>query len=56
MGDIVLPRSPIRLSEFDTVPVSFFPEPGANADEVLKDWLGLGEAEIEDLRKEAVIQ
>jgi crotonobetainyl-CoA:carnitine CoA-transferase CaiB-like acyl-CoA transferase len=55
MGDIVLPRAPIRLSEFDAVPLEFFPEPGANAGEVLRDWLGLGEDEIADLRQEAVI-
>jgi len=55
MGEIVLPRTPIRLSDYETVPLEFFPEPGADADRVLRDWLGLSETEIAALHDEKVI-
>lgn len=55
MGDIVLPRAPIRLSDYETVPLEFFPEPGADADRVLRDWLGLSETEVAALHDAKVI-
>ena len=55
MGEIVLPRAPIRLSDYTCAEVAFFPEAGANGAEVLRDWLGLGEAEIAELEKDRVI-
>lgn len=55
LGEIVLPSAPIRLSEYETTPLEFFPEPGADADAVLKDWLGMSEADIAGLRADKVI-
>jgi len=55
MGEIVLARPPIRLSEYDAPEIEFFPEPGADADAVLEEWLGLGPAEIARLRDGRVI-
>ena len=55
IGDIVLPSSPIRLSEFPPVPLEFFHEPGADNEDVLVDWLGMGDAAIAALAEEKVI-
>ena len=55
IGDVVLPSSPIRLSEFPPVPLAFFHEPGADNAEVLSDWLGMEAAEIAALAEEKVI-
>lgn len=55
IGDIILPSSPIRLSEFPPVPLEFFHEPGADNEAVLAEWLGLGADEIAALAAEKVI-
>jgi crotonobetainyl-CoA:carnitine CoA-transferase CaiB-like acyl-CoA transferase len=55
MGEIVLPAAPIRLSEYPAGEVSFFPGIGANNADVLRDWLGLSDAEIAGLSEEKVI-
>jgi len=55
IGDIVLPSSPIRLSEFPPVPIEFFHEPGADNADVLADWLGMDEAAITALVEEKII-
>lgn len=55
MGDVILPSSPIRLSEFAPSPIEFFHEPGADNAAVLSDWLGMSEADIESLAAEKVI-
>ena len=55
MGEIVLARSPIRLSDYEQAALAFFPAPGANSAEVLGDWLGLGEAEVASLSEDGVI-
>ena len=55
IGDIVLPSSPIRLSEFPPVPLEFFHEPGADNAEVLADWIGMGADEVAALAKEGVV-
>lgn len=55
IGDVILPSSPIRLSEFPPVPLEFFHEPGADNAEVLGDWLGLGADEVAALAEEKVI-
>ena len=55
MGEIVLPRAPIRLSEHPAPDLAFFPEAGANGAEVLRDWLGLSDAEIAGLKEDRVI-
>ena len=55
IGEIVLPSSPIRLSEFPPEAIEFFHEAGADNAEVLGDWLGMDAAEIEALTTEKVI-
>lgn len=55
MGEVILPSSPIRLSEFPPTPLEFFPEIGGNSAEILSDWLGMSEAEIESLAADKVI-
>jgi len=55
IGDVVLPSSPIRLSEFPPVPLEFFHEPGADNADVLADWLGMDDAAISSLAEEKVI-
>jgi CoA:oxalate CoA-transferase len=55
LGDIVLPSSPIHMSDFETCDIEFFPEVGRDNDSVFADWLGLDAAEIASLAKERVI-
>jgi crotonobetainyl-CoA:carnitine CoA-transferase CaiB-like acyl-CoA transferase len=55
MGEIVLPSSPIRYSEYDRHEVVFFPEPGADNTSVYGDQLGLDEKELDSLRVAGVI-
>lgn len=55
MGDVVLPSSPIRFSEYEASALSFFPELGANGAEALKEWLSMSEAEIQALADDDVI-
>jgi CoA:oxalate CoA-transferase len=55
MGDVILPSSPLRLLEYETSPLQFFPEPGADSAAVLSDWLGLDEAAVAALKGEGVI-
>jgi CoA:oxalate CoA-transferase len=55
MGEIVLPRSPIGLSDYEQSELAFFPDTGANSIEVLGDWLGLSEAEIAGLSEDGVM-
>ncbi len=55
MGDIVLPSAPIRLSSYATEDVRFFPGIGADNADVLREWLDMNDAEIEDLAAGKVI-
>jgi len=55
MGDIVLPNSPIRFSDFDSSEVRFFPEVGADNREVYGAWLGLTETDVDRLVEERII-
>jgi crotonobetainyl-CoA:carnitine CoA-transferase CaiB-like acyl-CoA transferase len=55
LGDVVLPNPPIRLSAYDTPPLEFFPEAGADSADVLHDWLGFDDAAIADLRDARVV-
>ncbi len=55
MGDIVLPSSPIRLSEHEPSEIEFFHEPGEDNNEVLRDWLDLSDADLESLAADNVI-
>jgi crotonobetainyl-CoA:carnitine CoA-transferase CaiB-like acyl-CoA transferase len=55
LGDIVLPSSPIHLSEYETCDIEFFPEVGQDNGTVFADWLGLDEKEVTELTEEGVI-
>jgi crotonobetainyl-CoA:carnitine CoA-transferase CaiB-like acyl-CoA transferase len=55
MGEIVLPSSPIRYSDYDPHEVAFFPEAGADNAEIYGDRMGISETELEALRTAGVI-
>ncbi|MCB1743811.1 MAG: CoA transferase [Gammaproteobacteria bacterium] len=55
MGEVVLPSSPLRLSEFPTSALCFFPEPGEHTRAVLQDWLGMSDADVDALVADAVV-
>ena len=55
MGNVVLPASPLRLFEYERLPVEFFPEIGGNNHDVLSSVLGLEEDQIASLTKDGVI-
>ena len=54
MGEVVLPTSPIRFSEYDSTEPEFFPEVGAHNEEVYGA-LDLSHGEIEKLKSAGVI-
>jgi crotonobetainyl-CoA:carnitine CoA-transferase CaiB-like acyl-CoA transferase len=55
MGDVVLPSSPLRLFDYERLPVEFFPEIGANNQDVLADVLGLSESDVQALAADGII-
>src|SRR5688572_30873802 len=55
LGDVVLPRSPIRLSEYEMPELQFCPGLGEHNREVLTGQLGMSDAEIDALEAEGVI-
>ena len=55
MGDIVLPSSPIRFSEYETPETEFFPSIGQHNHEIYGDWLGLEKKRIDALEEKGVI-
>lgn len=55
LGDVVLPRSPIRMSEFEMSELTFFPQPGADSATVLDEWLGMTPDDIAALKADGVI-
>lgn len=55
LGEVVLPSSPIRYSDYDGHEVTFFPPAGAHNVAIYGDLLGLEEAELEDLAADGVI-
>ena len=54
LGDVVLPTSPIRFSDYESPELAFFPEVGAHNQEVYSA-LDLSDEEIERLSAEGVI-
>ena len=54
LGEVVLPTSPIRFSDYDITEPEFFPEVGANNEEIYAA-LDLSEQEIADLKSAGVI-
>jgi CoA:oxalate CoA-transferase len=55
MGDIVVPHSPLRFPETPLLPIEPSGLIGSSNDDIYGDWLGLDEAEIEELKAEGVI-
>jgi len=55
MGDIVLPQSPINLSEYEMSGVEFYPDLGEHNREVLGGLLGMSDADIDALEEDGVI-
>ena len=55
MGDVILPSSPLRLSEYETIPLEFFPEIGGHNEEILANVLGMTETDVQALADEGVI-
>jgi len=54
LGEIVLPTSPIRFSDYDLTEPEFFPEIGAHNDEIYGA-LNLSSEDLERLRSSGVI-
>jgi crotonobetainyl-CoA:carnitine CoA-transferase CaiB-like acyl-CoA transferase len=55
MGDVILPSSPLRLFEYETSPLQFFPEVGADSRAVLAELAGISESELDELSADGVI-
>lgn len=54
-GDLILPSSPIRYSDYGAPDLTLFPEAGAHNDEIYSSWLNLGEDDLAELRTAEVI-
>jgi crotonobetainyl-CoA:carnitine CoA-transferase CaiB-like acyl-CoA transferase len=54
-GDVVLPRSPLRLFAYEMPALQFYPDLGEHNREVLGEVLGMSEAEIDALEDAGVI-
>lgn len=55
IGEVVLPGSPIRYSDYESSEVTFFPKAGEHTVAVFSDWLGLGEQKLAELLAAGVI-
>lgn len=55
LGDLVLPTTPLRFDGEQPPEINPSKELGADNDDIYASFLGLGESEIADLRKEGVI-
>lgn len=55
LGEVNLPTSPIRYSDYERVGLEFYPEPGAHNREVYGELVGLDEAELARLSAAGVI-
>jgi len=55
LGEIAVPGDPVKLSGCPPDIHSACPRLGEHTDEILSDWLGLGDNEIADLRKARAI-
>ena len=56
LGDVVLPRSPINLSEHEMPELTFYPNLGEHNRSVLADLLGLSDNDIKILESDGVIK
>ncbi len=55
LGDMVLPGSPIRFSDYAAGDVGLFPEPGAHNEQVLSQWLNLDPGTVQELQTHGVM-
>lgn len=55
LGEVVLPRSPLRLSAYEMPELEFYPDLGEHNREVLRGILGMSDAAIDELEAEGVI-
>ena len=55
MGDVVLPSSPLRLFDYERLPIDFFPEIGANTGEVLGELLNMSNSDVAALAEAGVV-
>ena len=51
LGRIVLPNSPIRFSHIPLMPISVNPNLGEHTQQVLEEFLGMDDAQINDLQQ-----
>lgn len=54
-GDVLMPTGPFRVDGHVPTPAHAGPPAGSSNDVIYRDWLGLTEAELEDLRQRQVI-
>lgn len=52
LGRIVLPNSPVRFSHLPLMPISVNPNLGEHTQQVLEEFLGMDEAQINDLQQD----
>lgn len=55
MGELVMPSSPIRYSDYDATDIQFFPEVGQHNAEVYGNWLNLTGAKLDALYAQGAI-
>lgn len=55
LGDVVLPRSPLRLSAYEMPELQFYPQLGEHNRAVLGELLGMSDTDIDALEEEGVI-
>jgi len=55
-GTLTLPNSPLHLSATPTVVGAPMPEHGGDTEDVLARWIGVGAAELADLRKRGIVK
>jgi crotonobetainyl-CoA:carnitine CoA-transferase CaiB-like acyl-CoA transferase len=55
IGEVVLPGSPIRYSDYESSEITFYPEAGQHTAEVFREWLGLSAEKLTDLIADKVI-
>tara|TARA_Y100001934_G_scaffold97676_1_gene120450 strand:+ start:1634 stop:2818 length:1185 start_codon:yes stop_codon:yes gene_type:complete len=55
LGDIVLPNSPIRYSDYDLADVNVYPAVGEHTESILRSWLDLDADTVRDLADDGVV-
>ncbi len=55
LGDVVLPSSPLRYSDYAASDLQLYPEPGADNVAILEDWLGLSGEVVAGLAADGVV-